>query len=113
MMMMMMMVLSILQQQKHDYGDDPSQMQMSETRGKKKHTHPSIVSSYLGFEISVCLCGVLGFSRFSGRGLTSSPPPQQQQQHYYVCTTSAAAAAAHLPTTDNTFFYRICDHGVA
>jgi hypothetical protein len=57
-----MMVLSILQQQKHDYGDDPSQMQMSETRGKKTHTHRSFHRTWDSKSLLVCV----GFWVFRG-----------------------------------------------
>jgi hypothetical protein len=68
MMMMMMMVLSILQQQKHDYGDDPSQMQMSETRGKKKtHTHRSFHRTWDSKSLFVCV-GFWVFRGFRGGG---------------------------------------------
>jgi hypothetical protein len=60
---MMIMVLSILQQQKHDYGDDPSQIQMSETRGKKKHTHTPIENFIVLGIRNLCLF-VWGFGFF-------------------------------------------------
>jgi hypothetical protein len=66
-MMMMMMVLSILQRQKHDYGDDPSQIQMSETRGKKSTPIDHFI--VLGIRKSLFVCvGFWVFRGFRGGG---------------------------------------------
>ncbi|CAK9205995.1 unnamed protein product [Sphagnum troendelagicum] len=81
------MVLSILQQQKHDYGDDPSQMQMSETRGKKNTHTPIDRFIVLGIRNLCLFVWGFGFFEVFGEGvdLVAAATTTTLLCMYYCC----------------------------
>ncbi|CAM6016916.1 unnamed protein product [Sphagnum balticum] len=82
------MVLFILQQQKRDYGDDPSITDADVGNSREKKAHPSIISSsYLGFENLCLFVWGFGFFEVFGKGvdLVAAAATTLLCMYYFCC----------------------------